>query len=188
MAGLKKGLPKPNALAISILCPCRQQCLGGRFLVSDRVDEALDQLQKTLEMDPNFAAAHQTLGWAYLNTGKHDEAIQEFQQALQLSGTDDTDYEVDLAFAYAAAGRRDEARRILARLKKLHEQGFVPSGSIAIVYGALGELDEAFAWLERAYEQRDPEITYIKVPNRRFEPLRHDPRFQDLLCRMGLPT
>jgi hypothetical protein len=51
----------------------------------------------------------------------------------------------------------------------------------------LGELDEAFAWLEKAYEERDPELTYMKVPNRRFEPLRHDPRFQDLLRRMGLP-
>ena len=84
-------------------------------------------------------------------------------------------------------GRREEARRILAKLKKLHEQELVPSGSIAILYGALGELDEAFAWLERAYEERDPELTYMKVPNRRFEPLRHDPRFQDLLRRMGLP-
>ena len=161
--------------------------LAGRLLVAGRVDEALEQLHKTLEMDPHFASAHQTLGWAYLNMGKHDEAIQEFQQALGLSGTDDTDHVLDLGFAYAAVGRREEARRILAKLKKLHEQGLVPSGSIAILYGALGELDEAFAWLEKAYEERDPELTYMKVPNRRFEPLRHDPRFQDLLHRMGLP-
>ncbi len=162
--------------------------LAGRLLVSGRVDEALDQLQKTLEMDPNFAATHQTLGWAYLNTGKNDEAIQEFQKALQLSGPNDTEYQVDLAFAYAAAGKKDEARQILARLKKLNEQGFVPPGSIAIVYGALGDLDQAFTWLEKAYKQHDPEITYIKVPRRRFEPLHHDPRYQDMLRRMGLPT
>ncbi|MCU1296820.1 MAG: Adenylate cyclase [Acidobacteriaceae bacterium] len=161
--------------------------LAGRLLVAGRVDEALKQLQETLEMDPHFAPGHQTLGWAYLNKGKHEEAIQEFQEALQLSGTDDTDLMLDLGFAYAAVGNREEARRILAKLKNLHDRGLVPSGSIGILYGALGELNEAFAWLEKAYEERDPELTYLKVPGRRFEPLRHDPRFQDLVHRVGLP-
>jgi len=94
---------------------------------------------------------------------------------------------LDLGFAYAAAGNREEARKILAKLKTLHERGLVPSGSIAILYGALGELNEAFAWLEKAYEERDPELTYLKVPGRRFEPLRHDPRFQQLVHRVGIP-
>jgi len=151
-----------------------------------RVDEALEQLRETLEMNPHFAPAHQTLGWAYLNMGKRAEAIHEFQQALQLSGTDDTDLVLDLGFSYAAAGNREEARRILAKLKKLYERGLVPSGSIAILYGALGELDDAFAWLEKAYEERDPQLTYLKA-GRRFEPLRHDPRFQQLVHRIGLP-
>jgi TolB-like protein/DNA-binding winged helix-turn-helix (wHTH) protein/Flp pilus assembly protein TadD len=161
--------------------------LAGRLLVAGRVDEALAQLRQTLEMDPHFAPAHQTLGWAYLNMGKNHEAIQEFQQALQLSGTDDKDMMLDLGFAYATVGNREEARRILAKLKKLHEQGLLPSGSIGILYGALGELDEAFAWLEKAYEERDPELTYLKVPGRRFAPLRHDARFQQMVHRMGLP-
>ena len=161
--------------------------LAGRLLVAGRYDEALEQVQKTLELNPNFAPAHQTLGWAYLNKGKHEEAIQEFQQALQLSGTDDWNFMLDLGFAYAAGGNRDEARRILAKLKKLHERGLVPSGSIAILYGALGELNEAFAWLEKAYEERDPELTYLNVPGRRFEPLRHDARFQQLVHRIGFP-
>jgi TolB-like protein/DNA-binding winged helix-turn-helix (wHTH) protein/Flp pilus assembly protein TadD len=161
--------------------------LAGRLLVAGRYDEALNQLRETLEMDPHFAPAHQTLGWAYLNKGKRVEAIQEFQQALQLSGNNDTEFMLDLGFAYAALGNREEARRILAKLKKLHEGGLVPSGSIAILDGALGDLDEAFAWLEKAYEERDPELTYLKVPGRRFEPLRHDARFQQLVHRIGLP-
>jgi TolB-like protein/DNA-binding winged helix-turn-helix (wHTH) protein/Flp pilus assembly protein TadD len=161
--------------------------LAGRLLVAGRVDEALKQLQETLEMNSHFAPAHQTLGWAYLNKGKHKEAIQEFQQALQLSGTDDHDIMLDLGFAYAAAGDREEARRILAKLKELNGRGLVPSGSIGILYGALGDLNEAFAWLEKAYEERDPELTYLKVPGRRFEPLRHDARFQQLVRRVGLP-
>jgi TolB-like protein/Tfp pilus assembly protein PilF len=161
--------------------------LAGRLLVAGRYDEALKQVQKTLELDPHFAPAHQTLGWAYLRSGKNDAAIREFQQALQLSGTDDTDFVLDLAFAYATVGNRDEARRTLVKLKKEHERGLVPSGSVAILCGALGELDEAFAWLEKAYQERDPELTYLKVPGRRFEPLRHDPRFQALVRRVGLP-
>jgi TolB-like protein/Flp pilus assembly protein TadD len=161
--------------------------LAGRLLVAGRVDEALEQLRKTLEMNAYFAPAHQTAGWLYLNQGKHEEAIHEFQQALQLSGTDDTNFVLDLGFAYAAAGQRAEARRILEKLKKRHEQGLVPSGPIAILYGALGESDQAFTWLEKAYEERDPELTYLKVPGRRFEPLRHDARFQQLVHRMGFP-
>jgi len=161
--------------------------LAGRLLVAGRYNKALEQVQKTLALDPHFAPAHQTLGWAYLNKGKHEEAIKEFQQALQLSGTDDMDLELDLGFAYATAGKPEEARIILAKLKKLHERGLVPSGSIAILYGALGDLNEAFDWLEKAYEERDPQLTYLKVPGRRFEPLRHDPRFQELVHRIGLP-
>ena len=161
--------------------------LAGRLLVAGRVDEALQQLRETLEMNPHFAPAHQTLGWAYLNKGKHEEAIQEFQQALKLSGTDDTDIMLDLGFAYAAAGNQEQARKILAKLKELRQQGLVPSGSIAILYGALGDLNQAFAWLDKAYDERDPELTYVKVPGRRFEPLRHDARFQQLVHRIGFP-
>jgi tetratricopeptide (TPR) repeat protein len=160
--------------------------LAGRLLVAGRVGEALEQVRKTLEMDPHFAPAHQTLGWAYLNQGKQKEAIREFQQALQLSGNTSTDFTLDLAFAYAVGGKRKEARRMLTMLKQQHENGLVPSGSVAILYGALGELNEAFAWLEKAYQERDPELTYINVPGRRFEPLRRDPRFKKLLVRMGL--
>ena len=85
------------------------------------------------------------------------------------------------------AGKRGEATKILADLEKLHEQGVVPSGSVAILYGALGEPNEAFAWLEKAYEERDPQLTYLKVRGRRFEPLRKDPRFEQLVRRVGLP-
>jgi TolB-like protein/DNA-binding winged helix-turn-helix (wHTH) protein/Flp pilus assembly protein TadD len=160
--------------------------LAGRLLAAGRYDEALQQVQKTLELDPNFAPAHQTLGWTYLHSGKREASIQEFQKALQLSGTDDPDLMLDLGFAYATTGNRREAEIILAKLKRLQERGLVPSGSIAILYGALGNSNEAFAWLQKAYEERDPQLTYVKV-GRRFEPLRHDPRFQALVHRIGLP-
>jgi Flp pilus assembly protein TadD len=135
--------------------------LAGRLLAVSRFGEALRQVQETLELDSHFAPAHQTLGWIYLRSGKQEEAIREFQNALKLSGAKDTDLQLDLGFAYAVLGKKDEARRILATLEKLHEQGVVPSGSVAILYGALGEPNEAFAWLEKAYEERDPQLTYI---------------------------
>lgn len=160
--------------------------LAGRLLAGGHYDEALRQVQETLELDPHFAPAHQTMGWVYLHSGKKKEAIQEFQNALAFSGTEDADLQLDLGFAYAVSGERDQARRILARLVKLHEQGIVPSGSVAILHAALGESNEAFAWLEKAFEEKDPQLTYIKV-GRRFEPLREDPRYERLLHRVGFP-
>jgi serine/threonine protein kinase/TolB-like protein/Tfp pilus assembly protein PilF len=160
--------------------------LGGRLLIAGRVNEAIEQIQKTLEMDPNFAPAHNRLGWAYLEKGMKDEAIAEFQKEIALSGSD-PDESVDLGYAYAVMGKREQAERILAKLKKKRERSFVSPVTLGIVSGALGDKDEAFAWLEKAYELRDPQLTYLKV-GPRFTPLRSDPRFQDLLRRMGLPT
>ena len=71
-------------------------------------------------------------------------------------------------------------------MEKLHQQDVVPSSSVGVLYGALGESDEVFAWLEKAYHDRDPQLTYLKA-GRRFEPLRDDPRFKQLLHRVGLP-
>jgi tetratricopeptide (TPR) repeat protein len=160
--------------------------LAGRLLAAGRYDEALEQVQKTLQLGPHFAPAHQTLGWAHLHAGKSEDAIQDFQKALQLSGSEDTDLMLDLGFAYATAGNREEAGRILDKLKSLRKRGIVPSGSIGILYGALGDLNEAFGWLEKAYEERDPQLTYLKA-GRRFEPLRQDPRLRELMRRVGLP-
>jgi TolB-like protein/Flp pilus assembly protein TadD len=160
--------------------------LAGRLLAAGRYDEALQQVQKTLELDEHFAPAHQTLGWVYLHGGRQDDAIREFQNALELAGAADTDIQLDLGFAYAASGRPDEARKILANLNKLHQQGIVPAASLATLYGALGESNEAFVWLEKAYQERDPQLTYLKA-GRRFEPLRGDLRFGQFVRRVGLP-
>ena len=160
--------------------------LAGRLAAGGRYDEALGQVQRTLELDDHFAPAHQTLGWIYLHSGKQKEAIREFQHALELSGAEDTDIQLDLGFACAVSGQREEARRILVKLEQMHQQGIAPSASVAILYGALGESNEAFVWLEKAYQERDPQLTYLKA-GRRFEPLRKDPRFGEFVRRVGLP-
>ena len=160
--------------------------LAGRLLVAGHYDEALQQVQRTLELDEHFAPAHQTLGWVYLRGGKQDDAIREFQNALELAGAADTDIQLDLGFAYAVSGRTAEARRILVNLQKLHQQGIVPAASLATLYGALGESNEAFVWLEKACQERDPQLTYLKT-GRRFEPLHGDPRFGQFVRRVGFP-
>ena len=160
--------------------------LAGRLLVAGRYDEALRQVQTTLELDEHFAPAHQTLGWVYLRGGKQDDAIREFQNALELAGAADMDIRLDLGFAYAVSGRTAEAKRILANLQQLQQQGIVPAASLATLYGALGESNEAFVWLEKAYQERDPQLTYLKT-GRRFEPLHGDPRFRQFVRRVGSP-
>jgi len=169
----------PLSLAIN-------NALGGRLLLAGRENEAVEQIQKTLEMDPNFAPAHNQLGWAYLRQGKNEEAVAEFQKGVALSGSDPNE-SIDLGYAYAVMGKRDQAKKILATLKRKRERSFVSPAGLAIVAGALGDKDEAFGWLNKAYELRDPQLTYLKV-GPRFTPLRSDPRYQDLLRRMGLPT
>ncbi len=136
----------PLSLAIN-------NALGGRLLLAGRDKEAIEQIQKTLEMDPNFAPAHNRLGWAYLGKGMNEEAIAEFQKEMALSGSD-PEVSMDLGYAYAVVGKRDEAKRILAELKRKRERNFVSPAALGIVSGALGEKDEAFAWLEKAYEVR----------------------------------
>lgn len=160
--------------------------LAGRYLAAGHYDDALRQVQQTLELDDHFAPAHQTLGWIYLHSGKQNEAIREFQNALELSGTADTDIQLDLGFAYAVSNQADEAKKILTKLARMHQQGLVPSASLAVLYGALGESNKAFVWLEKAYQERDPQLTYLKA-GRRFEPLRSDPRFGEFMRRVGLP-
>ncbi|MFZ0732728.1 MAG: hypothetical protein WAM79_10435 [Candidatus Sulfotelmatobacter sp.] len=159
--------------------------LAGRLIAAGRYDEALKQARGTLELDAHFAPAHQTMGWIDLHNGKREEAIREFQTALASSGADDSDLELDLGFAYAVSGNRDLAQRMLEKLETLHAQGAVPAVSIAILCGALGRSDDAFVWLAKAYQERDPQLAYIKA-GRRFDPLRNDPRFQQLLRRVGL--
>jgi Tfp pilus assembly protein PilF len=150
-----------------------------------RNDLAIDQLRKTLEMDPNFAHAHWFLGGAYVRKGSFAEAIAEFQRAIALSPKI-TPYKAALGHAYARAGKSAEARKLLSELKEHSKRSYVAWCDFATIYAGLGEKDQAFASLEKAYEQRDASLVKAKVgPS--FDPLRSDPRFTDLLRRIGLP-
>ena len=158
--------------------------LADALCIAHRYDESVQQSQQTLEMDPHFAVAHYQLGQALEQKHNHDEAIAEFRRAIELSGGNTT-FESNLANAYAVSGRKEEAMKIVKDLESRQSQGSSTDASIALIYVGLGDNDRAMTWLNKAYQARfNPSILMRPV----FDPLRPDPRFQDLLHRIGLPT
>jgi TolB-like protein/DNA-binding winged helix-turn-helix (wHTH) protein/tetratricopeptide (TPR) repeat protein len=150
-------------------------------------DLAIDQFQKTLELDANFPPPYTFLAAAYEQKGMFDEAITAFQKALTVTqGPPKTLAMAGLAHSYAVSGRKFEARSILAELQKLSEHGYVPATDAALIYAALGDKDKSFAWLDRAHEEHSFTLSNLKVEPR-FDSLHSDPRFADLLRRIGLP-
>ncbi len=153
--------------------------LAELLLIAGLPDESIQQSRKTIELEPSFALAHNQLGSAYLEKRMFPEAIAELQEAVRLSGDSQTCV-ANLARAYAASNRKSEAIDLLNDLKKHSPR----APEIAMVYAALGDKDQAMAWLEKAYRER-PNPGVLLRPG--FNPLRGDPRFQDLRIRVGLP-
>ena len=136
-----------------------------------------------IEMDPNFALAHNQLAQAYLQKHMYDDAVAELQKAVQLSGGSPTCI-ANLARAYAVSGKRSDAQELLSELKKRSNPGYSNASEIAIIYASLGDTDQAMNWLEKGYEERfNPGV--LLRPG--FDPLRSDSRFQNLVHRIGLP-
>jgi adenylate cyclase len=160
--------------------------VGHVLYLSRRYDEAIAQYRRTLELDPGFVQAHLWFGRPYLEKGLFREAIAELEEAAKISGGSTISLAV-LAHAYAAAGRRPEALEILGRLHERARSTYVPSYWIGLVYVGLGDHDQAFAWLERAREERSSWLSWAMVEPR-FDPLRSDPRFRRLLAAMKLPV
>jgi TolB-like protein/DNA-binding winged helix-turn-helix (wHTH) protein/Tfp pilus assembly protein PilF len=146
-------------------------------------DDSIRQSLKTIEMDPNFALAHNQLAQAYLQKHMYAEAVAELQKAVELSRDSPTCI-ANLARAYVASGKREEAVKLLNTLKKHSTTGYSNASEIAMIYASLGDTDQAMNWLEKGFEERfNPGV--LLRPG--FDPLRSDPRFQNLLRRIGLP-
>ncbi len=153
------------------------------LVIARRYDDAIEQGRKTIEINPNYAVTHFVQGMAYEQKQMYRQAIAAFQKAVEFSGGN-TAFRSNLAHAYALAGRRNDAVAILNELKDRSKHEFLNPSEIALIYVSLGEQDQAMVWLEKAYEERfDPVILTWPA----FDPLRTDPRFQNLMRRIGLP-
>jgi tetratricopeptide (TPR) repeat protein len=152
--------------------------LGQDYFYARRYDEAIDQLRKTIEMDPRFYAAHWDLGPVWQSKGQLNEAIAEYRKAVELN--DDPYVLALLGQAYARAGQRDEAQRILARLNEEATSRYVSAYAFALMFLALGDKDRAVDELERACRERaGSDIAYIKI-DPMLDDLRGNPRFEAL--------
>ena len=157
--------------------------LGTIYMWARQYDKAIEQLRKTIEMDPSFYYAHWTLGETYDLSGNVQEALKEYQTAYRLS--DDPAMLGFMGHTHAISGKKDEALKMLDQMREISRQRYVPAYSFAQVYAALGDKDQAFQWLEKSYQDRAPDMVQLKV-DPMLDSLHSDPRFADLVKRMGL--
>ena len=158
--------------------------VGNTLFLARRYDEAIEKHREALELNPKFSWSHIWIAEVYVQKGMYEEAINEVNKALALDGN--TRAIAILGYAYALAGRRDEARKVLGQLEERSKRKYVPHFFIALIHIGLGEKDQAFDWLEKAYQERHPHLINLKVQPV-YDPLRADPRFADLVRRVGLP-
>jgi tetratricopeptide (TPR) repeat protein len=157
--------------------------LGHILFFARRFDESIKQLNRTIELDPNWYLAHALLCQAYDLKGQFGQAVSECQKARELN--DDPWVLSYLAQAYGRSGRREEATKVLGQMHELAKQRYVPAYGFGQAYAALGDKDQAFQWLERSLQDRAWDITFLKV-DPSMDSLRSDPRFSDLVKRVGL--
>ncbi len=155
---------------------------GWPLYFSRRFDEAVAQFRKPVELAPDWDVAHYALGLALIQQANYAEAIQELRTATRLSGGAVL-MEASLAYAYGRAGRGGEARDIVQRLTA--KDAYVPQFFVAVMWAGLGEKDRAFESLETAFTEHEPCVVSAKV-DPMLDPLRADPRFSDLVRRIGV--
>ncbi|HXD34816.1 MAG TPA: winged helix-turn-helix domain-containing protein [Pyrinomonadaceae bacterium] len=157
--------------------------LGWIYYLAGQSDRAIEQCTKILALDPNSFPARRYRGLAYEQKGMYREAIDEFQKGVKVSGS--PLMLALLGHAYAASGQKSEAQRVLNELADLQNRRYVSSYTVGAIYAGLGDKDQAFKWLEKAYDERDVWLMNLKV-DPVFAKIRSDKRFPDLLARAGL--
>ena len=170
-----------RALELDPLSPLTNEVLADAYRSARQYDLAIQQYRKTLELYPNQSAARDSLGWAYVYKGMYDQGMEEIRNSYG----EDPGISPELAYIYAVRGNQGKARKILERLLSVSKQVPIEPAHFALIYAGLGMKDEALVMLEHAYRQHSSMMAWLKV-DPRFDSLRADPRFQDLMRRVGL--
>ena len=158
--------------------------VGWMYFFARRNDEGAAACLKVIEMDPNFFSARRYYGLILEQKGKYEEAVEQLEKAREQSGGSPVVIAA-LGNAYALAGKRHEAEKIIEELLDTSKPRKGSAYDVAVVYAGLGEKERAFEWLDKAYVQRDDFLAYLKA-DPRFDPIRTDTRFDNLLHRIGL--
>lgn len=156
------------------------RAFGERLIFARRYDDAITQLKKTLELDADFELAHFSLAIAYQMKGSHAEAVEEYAKYQEQIGEPQT--AAIMRESYSKSGWQGFLRMITEKRVRFNS----PLDNLATFYAALGEKDKAFAELNRSYENRENVMSHLKI-DPRLDPLRDDPRFQELLRKVGFP-
>lgn len=172
------------ARQLSPFSPVMHFSLGLLLYASCQHEEAIEQLRDTIAMDPKFPLSHIVLGLTFGRKARFEEAISEFQQALTIAGPRPL-WSGFLGQVFATAGKTEDAIEILHELRVSSAHRYVPPVAFSIVYAGLGKIDDAFHWLEKAVDERDGLLIYLKVGSA-FDNLRSDHRFSGILTRVGL--
>jgi serine/threonine protein kinase/tetratricopeptide (TPR) repeat protein len=163
--------------------------LGTNSLFMRRYDEAIAQYQKALDLNPNFPVVHAELGWAYAMKRMYPQALAEYDKISKedrVVAAENQFVAGGLGWVYAVSGKRGDALRIAQEFKDLSSHAYVDFYMIAGIYAGLGDKDEAFRLLEKGYEKRSGGMVYLSVDVMWYG-MRSDPRYVDLLRRIGLP-
>jgi TolB-like protein len=176
-----------RALELDPLSSIINRILGDVYLQARRYDEAITQSRKAIEIEPNFPSAHLVLGRSYEAKGQYPEAVAEFIKMAEVSGPGarSCGNPNEMHDAYANGGWNGYLRYVAENGMTKTTTGYRQAYGVAASLAELGEKDEAFAWLEKAYDERDYQLTLLKV-SPEMDNLRSDPRFTDLLRRVGL--
>jgi len=155
------------------------------YQLQNNHDASIKNSLKIIELDPNYGRGYEYLGLSYLKVGRKEEAVSALEKAVELTNRQNVVLS-ELGFVYGAVGKRTEAMAVAKELEDKYARKTAAGHEVAAVYSGLGEKDKAFEWLEKDFQNRDSRLNTFRW-ELQFEPLRDDPRFKDLLRRMGLP-
>ncbi|HST12287.1 MAG TPA: tetratricopeptide repeat protein, partial [Terriglobales bacterium] len=177
---------RKRALELAPFNPVLASALGEAYYQTRQFDQTIEQNSKALEWDPGNAINLVNIGRAFELKGMHQEARNAFGKILSVAPENPAVLAL-LGHEYAVSGEPDKAKAIIAQLKQISTRSYVPTVYIALVYTGLHDIDNAFAWLDKAYAERCEYLVYLPTEPLA-DPLRDDPRFPKLLQRLGLKT